>query len=76
MAGGYGAVPPGEAHPGRMAKGVRRVVQWRVVERAMPSFKFAVCREILKSPGDEQARFDEKADAFATVSNEEEEAWS
>ena len=42
---------------------------------AMPRFEFAVCREILKSLGDEQARFDGKADAFITVSNGEQEAW-
>jgi hypothetical protein len=43
---------------------------------AMPHFEFAVCQEILRSLGDEQARFDEKADAFVTVSNREEEAWA
>jgi hypothetical protein len=43
---------------------------------AMPRFEFAVCREILKSLGDEQARFEGKADAFMTVSNGEEEVWS
>lgn len=41
----------------------------------MPRFEFAVCQHILKSLGDEQARFDEGADAFVTVSNGEEEAW-
>jgi len=38
----------------------------------MPRFGFAVCREILRSLGDEQARFEEKADAFVTISNGEE----
>ena len=42
---------------------------------AMPRFGFAVCREILKSFADEQARFDEKGDAFVTVSDGEEESW-
>ena len=42
----------------------------------MPRFEFAVCGEILKSLGDEQARFDEKADAFVTMTNGEEEAWA
>jgi hypothetical protein len=43
---------------------------------AMPRFEFAVCGEILKSLGDEQARFEQKGDAFVTVSNGEEEAWA
>jgi hypothetical protein len=42
----------------------------------MPRFDSAVCQAILKSLGDEQARFDEKADAFVTVSNGEGEAWA
>ena len=42
---------------------------------AMPRFEFAVCREILKSLGDEQARVEQKGDAFVTVSNGEEEMW-
>jgi len=42
---------------------------------AMPRFELAVCREILKSLGDVQARFEEEADAFVTVSNGEEETW-
>jgi len=41
----------------------------------MPRFELAVCREILKSLGDDQARFDQVADACVTVSNEEEETW-
>ena|ERR1035437_2564603 len=40
-----------------------------------PRFEFAACQEILKCLGDEEARFDEKADAFVTVSNGEEEVW-
>jgi len=42
----------------------------------MPRFELAVCREILRSLGDGQGRFDEKADVFVTVSNEDEETWS
>ena len=42
---------------------------------AKPRFELAVCRQILKSLGDGRARFEEKADAFVTVSNGEEEAW-
>ena len=42
----------------------------------MPRFEAAVCREILKFHGDERARFDGKADAFMTLSQDsEEEMW-
>lgn len=42
----------------------------------MPRFEFAVCRAILKALGDGQGRFDERAEAFITARNEQEEAWS
>ena len=42
----------------------------------MPRFEFAVCQEILRFLGDDQARFEKKTDAFVSVSNGEEEAWA
>jgi hypothetical protein len=42
---------------------------------AMPRFELAVCREVLKSLGDAQARFEGKADAFVTVNNGEEDSF-
>jgi hypothetical protein len=42
----------------------------------MPRFEFIVCQAILKLLGDARGRFDEKADAFITVSNGEGEAWA
>jgi hypothetical protein len=42
----------------------------------MPRFEFAACREILKSLGDERARFDAEREAFVTMSQGgEEERW-
>src|SRR5262249_26839777 len=41
-----------------------------------PRFEFAVCREILRWMGDERARFEDAADAFVTVADEEQERWS
>ena len=42
----------------------------------IPRFEFAVCQEILKALGDQQARFDGKADAFVTMMDEEDEVWA